>query len=135
MTIRNEKKKENTVLESVNHPAILNGIFNERDFLLRFQDRTPLLRSLIDEIQQQDPAPVIVLRYLDDDMLHASNAQRLTRLEVKYVARRVLEALAFLHGEGFVHTGELNIGNIKVESHNWQISNQVTSSSITHPAI
>ena len=105
MTIRNEKK-ESTVLKSVNHPAIVNGIFNERDFLLRFQDRSPLLRPLMDEIQQQDPAPGIVLQYLDDDVLHASNTQRLTRLEVKYVARRVLEALAFLHGEGFFHTGK-----------------------------
>ena len=93
MTTRNEKQ-ENTVLKSATHPAILNGIFNERDFLLRFKDRTPLLRPLIDEIQQQDPAPGIVLRYLDDDMLHASNTQRLTRLEVKYVARRVLEAFS-----------------------------------------
>lgn len=101
MTTRNEKQ-ENTVVKSANHPQI----FNERDILLRFQDRNPLLRPLIDEIQQQDPAPAIALRYLDDDMLHASNAQRLNRAEVKYVARQVLEALAFLHGEGFAHTGE-----------------------------
>lgn len=46
----------------------------------------------------------IILQYLDDDILHASNTQRLTRPEVKYVAKRVLEPLAVLHDHGFLHT-------------------------------
>ncbi|KAI1945581.1 hypothetical protein LOZ12_002370 [Ophidiomyces ophidiicola] len=42
--------------------------------------------------------------HLDDEILHASDVKRLTYQEVKYVARKVLEALSVLHGEGFVHT-------------------------------
>lgn len=56
--------------------------------------------------------PAIVLKYLDDDILHTSNIKRLARIEVKYVARRVLEALSVLHQEGFVHTGKLLVTNI-----------------------
>lgn len=78
---------------------------NEREVLLRFQNRTPFIRPLIDEIEASSISPAIILRYLDDDVLHASNTQRLSRLEVKYVAKRVLEALSVLHNEGFVHTG------------------------------
>lgn len=73
--------------------------------MLRFQTLTPFIRPLLDEIAAADSPPGLVLRYLDDDVLQASNTQRLTRPELKYVARRVLEALAVLHNEGFVHTG------------------------------
>ncbi|KAM5507735.1 hypothetical protein McanMca71_001003 [Microsporum canis] len=57
-----------------------------------------------DEIEDSSVPHSIVLRYLDDDILHASNNQRLTHLEVKFVARKVLEGLSVLHEEGFVHT-------------------------------
>lgn len=89
------------MVKSVNHFRLQN----ERDVLVRFQTRTPFIRPLLDEIATTDSPPGLVLRYLDDDVLHASNTQRLTRPEVKYVAQRVLEALAVLHNEGFVHTG------------------------------
>ncbi|PGH06135.1 STE/STE20 protein kinase [Blastomyces parvus] len=94
------QNKENVVLKSVNHFRLQN----ERDVLLRFQPRTPFIRPLLDEITTAQGHPGLVLRYLDDDVLQASNNQRLTRSEVKYVARRVLEALAVLHSEGFVQT-------------------------------
>lgn len=83
---------------------------NERDVLLRFQDRAPGLRTLVDEIQHADgelEAPAIVLRWAEDDALNASSGRRFTRREVKVVAKTVLEALVVLHGEGFVHTGGL----------------------------
>lgn len=89
------------MVKSVNHFRLQN----ERDVLLRFQNRTPFIRPLLDEIATADSPPALVLRYLDDDILQASNTQRLTRPEVKYVAQRVLEALAVLHNEGFIHTG------------------------------
>jgi serine/threonine protein kinase len=44
------------------------------------------------------------LRYLDDHLLNASVSQRLTKLEIRYVARRILEALKVLHEDNFVHT-------------------------------
>lgn len=85
--------------KSVNH----FGLQNERNILLRFQNKTPYIRPLIDEV---DSVPAtLILRHLDDDVLHASNSKRLTRLEVKYVANRLLKALEILHDEGFVHTG------------------------------
>lgn len=78
---------------------------NERDILLHFQNRTPFIRPLIDGIEDSSVPPTLILRYLHDDVLRASNRQRLTRIEVKYVAKRVLKALSVLHDEGFVHTG------------------------------
>ncbi|EZF32256.1 hypothetical protein H101_04153 [Trichophyton interdigitale H6] len=48
--------------------------------------------------------PAIVLKHLDDDLLNASDTQHLTRPEVKYVAKKVLEATSAFHEEGFVHT-------------------------------
>lgn len=91
------------VAKSVHHFRLQN----ERDILLRFQSRTPYIRPLIDELEDSSASPTLILKYLDDNVLHASNHKRLTRLEVKYVARKVLEALSVLHDEGFVHTGML----------------------------
>lgn len=83
---------------------------NERDILRRFQNRTHFIRPLIDEVLDNPlDTPTLILRYLDDDILHASNSQRLTRPEVKYVAKKVLKALSILHDEGFVHTGMLHL--------------------------
>ncbi len=73
--------------------------------LRRFCPLTPALRPLLDEIQDPPDPPAIVLKHYDSDLLAASNAQRLTRREIRQVARNVLEALDVLHSEGYVHTG------------------------------
>lgn len=78
---------------------------NERDVLLRFQHRTQSIRPLIEELEDSDTPPTLILKYLDDDVLNASDKQRLTAPEVKFVAKKVLGALAVLHDEGFIHTG------------------------------
>ncbi|CEJ62476.1 Putative Serine/threonine protein kinase [Penicillium brasilianum] len=91
---------DNFIVKSANHFRV----HNERDVLRKFQHKTPFLRPLLDEIQDPASPPAIVLKYLDDDISHASNKKRLARAEVKYVAHRVLEALSVLHQEGFVHT-------------------------------
>lgn len=80
---------------------------NERDILLRFQNRTPCIRPLIEELEDSTVPPTLILKYLDDDALRASNKQRLTRPEVKYIGKKALQALSVLHDEGFVHTGML----------------------------
>jgi serine/threonine protein kinase len=67
---------------------------------------------LIEEIEDSTVPPTLILRYLDDDALRASNKQRFTRPEVKYVAKKVLEALSVLHAEGFVHTGMLHLSQV-----------------------
>jgi serine/threonine protein kinase len=98
------ENQEKVIAKSVRHFRLQN----ERDILVRFQHRTPFIRPLVEEIDECEESktpPALILRYLDDDALQASIKQRLTRPEVKYVARGVLEALCLLHEEGFVHPG------------------------------
>lgn len=71
--------------------------------LKRFKDQ-PAIRPLLDEI---DEPPCIVLQYLDDDVLNASNKKPLEKSDIKLVARKVLEALKPLHEAGYVHTGKI----------------------------
>lgn len=80
---------------------------NERDVSKRFQNRTSYLRPLVDEIKEPSEPVTIVLKHLDDDLLNASMKKDLTRREIKYVSRRVLEALRVLHEDCYVHTGNL----------------------------
>jgi serine/threonine protein kinase len=93
--------------------VVIKGVFdhprvkNERDVLNHFQDRTPYLRSLIDEIEEPLQPPTIALQFLDDGLLNAS-IKRLNRKEIKYVSRCILEALATLHEDSFVHTGKID---------------------------
>ncbi|EGC45657.1 serine/threonine protein kinase [Histoplasma capsulatum var. duboisii H88] len=72
------QQQEKVVAKSVCHFRLQN----ERDILLHFQNRTPFVRPLIDEIQDSSVPPTLILRYLDDDVLRASGRQRLTRIEV-----------------------------------------------------
>lgn len=62
----------------------------------------PRIRPCIDT---SDDPPSLVLKYLDDNLLNASNAKKLERAEIKFVARNVLQALEALHSRGYVHTG------------------------------
>jgi hypothetical protein len=57
-----------------------------------------------------DPAdrPAHGLKHYDSDLQHAFDAKWRTRREVKQVDRRMLEALAVLHAEGYVHTGTVD---------------------------
>lgn len=105
LAITNSNQQENpVVVKSVEGHWRLH---NERDILKRFQGHTPTLRPLLDEIEDPAEPPAIILGYLDDDITRASRKQRLTRQEIKYVARMVLEALQVLHEDGYVHTGTL----------------------------
>jgi len=78
---------------------------NERDVLKRLQSRSPYIRPLVDEVIDPPEPSIIMLRHLDDHLLKASIRQKLNRTEVKYVSKRILEALNILHEDGFVHTG------------------------------
>lgn len=71
---------------------------NERDVLEAVRDN-PCIRPIID-----DP-PSLILKYLDDSLLNASNAKTLERADIKFVARNILQALEALHSCGYVHTG------------------------------
>ena len=89
-------------------------IHNERDVLRQFQSqKTVTLRPLVDEIEDPADPPAIVLRHLDDDLLHAASVRKLNKLEIKYAAKRILEALDVLHCNGYVHT-DIKPSNILV---------------------
>lgn len=66
---------------------------------------SPLFRPLEDGILDPVDPPSIVLKYLDNDLRAESNRQRLSRPDIKKVAKSVLEALCILHQDGMVHTG------------------------------
>lgn len=95
------KIDQTVVIKSARHFRIAN----EKNVLRKFQLRTPHLRPLIDEIVEPADPPAIVLKHLDNDLQTASNAKKLSGIEVKYISRRVLEALKVLHEDGYVHTG------------------------------
>ena len=61
------------------------------------------IRQMVDDIENP---PALVLEYLDDNLLDVSSRERLQGSDVKVVARTALEALAVLHENGFVHTGQ-----------------------------
>ncbi|KAL7620110.1 hypothetical protein AAE478_010660, partial [Parahypoxylon ruwenzoriense] len=77
---------------------------SEHPQTLRYQDKTPFLRPLLNEIQDQHQPACIVLRYLDSDLLIESNKKLLSRPEIKQVAKNILEALSMLHRDGLAHT-------------------------------
>ncbi|OAL27499.1 hypothetical protein AYO20_09782 [Fonsecaea nubica] len=101
--------EQTIVIKSVRHFRL----DNERAVLKRFQARTSSLRPLIDEIHDPPDTPALVLRHLDDDLRRASASQRLTKSEIKYVAKSVLEALKLLHEEHYVHT-DIKLDNVLV---------------------
>ncbi|GAM88138.1 hypothetical protein ANO11243_061690 [Dothideomycetidae sp. 11243] len=114
--LRNQSSRTVVVKAVLRHPRVRN----ERDMLRLYQDRSPHIRPLVDEIQPPHDYPTIVLRHLDDHLLNASIKKTLTARELRHVARGVLEGLAVLHADGVVHTGESDIkpDNILVNKRN-----------------
>ncbi|KAH9223391.1 kinase-like domain-containing protein [Leptodontidium sp. 2 PMI_412] len=95
---KNALSQEQVVVKSVlNHP----------------RGRTPCLRPVLDEIQDPADPVTIVLKYSDDDLQNASHRQTLNHRELRYVSKRVLQALSVLHEDGFVHT-DVKLDNILV---------------------
>lgn len=74
----------------------------EREVLGTVQNHISF-RQMIDNVKNPSS---LVLEYLDDNLLDVSRQKRLEGSDVKVVARTVLEALALLHENGFVHTGK-----------------------------
>ncbi|EPE36450.1 Protein kinase-like (PK-like) [Glarea lozoyensis ATCC 20868] len=73
---------------------------NERQILKRFHGHASI-RQLIDEVMHP---PCLILQHLDADVLHASHLKTLEPADVKFVAKRVLQAIAALHEAGYTHT-------------------------------
>lgn len=89
------------VVKSVSgHPRVEN----ERDVLQLFQARSTHIRPLIDEVQDPAKPTTIIPKHLMEDLLDASVEKPLSRKEIKYVSRGILEALNTLHEDDYVHT-------------------------------
>jgi serine/threonine protein kinase len=99
---RNQAEDQVIIKGVHGHPRVEN----ERDVLKRFQDHTPYLRPLVDEIEEPSQPITIVLKNLDDHLLNASIKKPLNQKELKYISRRILDALRILHEGGYVHTGK-----------------------------
>ena len=80
---------------------------NEREILNMFQGCLHI-RPLLDEIEEP---PALVLKFLQDSLLKASNMRTLERLEIKFVARGVLKALSIFHEADYVHAGQIRIAS------------------------
>lgn len=102
-TCRNQFHKDVIIKSVQSHPRVAN----ERDVLKIFAPRSQYIRPLLDEIVDPAEPTTIVLSHLQSTLLQASNRQKLNRTELKFVCRGVLEALAVMHSEGYVHAGEL----------------------------
>lgn len=92
------QNKKNVVIKSVHYFRL----YNKQDILFRFQNRTSFFRSLLNEIKDFTTL-TLISKHFDDDILHVFNTHCFTRLEVKYVVKRVLETLIILHEKRFVH--------------------------------
>lgn len=86
---------------------------NEASILKKYEGQTPSIRPLIDEIVEPSEPTSIVLRYLDADLLKESNKKRLSRQDIKNVAKAILLALEVLHQDGLVHT-DVKLDNVFV---------------------
>ncbi|KAK2601336.1 hypothetical protein N8I77_010791 [Diaporthe amygdali] len=96
---RNESHKDVIIKSVQDHPRVAN----ERDVLKLFTPRSKFIRPLLDEIVDPAEPTAIVLSHLRSTLLQASVQQKLTRTELKYACRGVLEALVVMHSEGYVH--------------------------------
>jgi serine/threonine protein kinase len=91
---------QRAVIKSIRHVRLEN----ERNILKRFQDVAPV-RPLVDEIQEPQEPPGIVLKHYDCHVGEVANKKGFSPREIRNVSRRVLEALRALHENGFVHSG------------------------------
>ena len=62
----------------------------------------PSIRPLLDTAERSN---CMILKYLDDNILTVSDTRRLSKTDLRVVARTVLSALEALHAQGYVHTG------------------------------
>lgn len=109
--IMNRNLKEETyIVKSIQNHWRLQ---NEASVLKRYQGSTPSIRPLVDVIIEPSEPSSIVLKYLDTDLLKESNKRRLSRSDIKKVAKAILLALRVLHQDGLVHT-DVKLDNVFV---------------------
>ena len=84
--------------------AALIRRLNDKRVIVNVLQGFPHVQPLLNQIEEP---PALVLKFLQDNLLKASNMRRLERLEIKFVARGVLETLNILHEAGHAHTGRI----------------------------
>ena len=95
--MRSDENQKTVILKTA--PA--TRLEAESKVLKHFQNHASF-RQLLDRL---DDPPVLVLEYLEKNLMEAAHQQRLSRPVIKRVAKGVLEALSALHERGLVHTG------------------------------
>lgn len=113
---RATREKERVIIKSYPNEG---PFLNERYALAVARGEQPI-RQVIDEIKHGDKVgindtdkdedvnndeglPILVLEHHDKTLLELTRSKRLTTEELKYVAKQVLRALAFLHRKGIAH--------------------------------
>lgn len=81
------QESENCIVKSIRGIRGHWRLQNEAKVLKLYQSKTPFIRPIIDEIVDPTDPPTIVLRYLDSQLLTESRKRRLTRPEIKQVAK------------------------------------------------
>ncbi|KKZ64790.1 hypothetical protein EMCG_09310 [[Emmonsia] crescens] len=99
------QNKQTVIIKSVQH----FHLENKQDVLKHFQIQSPFFHSLLDEIINPADPPAIVLKHLDNHLLNASASRELAIIEIKYIAKSILEGLKLLHSEGFVHIDNVHV--------------------------
>lgn len=75
----------------------------EKDILQEFAGDA-FIRQLIDCGKE---TPFLVLEHLESDALRSSSEARISRQDIKLIARSILSALESLHAKGIAHTGNM----------------------------
>ena len=75
----------------------------EKEILQQFVGDS-CIRNFIDHGKEP---PFLVLEHLEFDALRSSSEARISRQDIKFIARSVLSALGSLHAKGIAHTGNV----------------------------
>jgi serine/threonine protein kinase len=95
-------------IECVVKSAPANRLRQEHELLQKFPNH-PSIRQLIDYVEEEPPS--LILEHLECDSLQASREEKLSRPDIKFIAKNVLEALKSFHDLGFAHTGKTDPQN------------------------
>jgi hypothetical protein len=112
--LRDECRKNLSQQQVVIKSVAGRSVVEHERYILQLFNQAPLLRPVIDEIEEPPKPTTIVLQYLDADLEQCSMEKRLNRKELKYVSKKILQALNILHDREFVNTGILILSTLNI---------------------
>lgn len=89
-----------------------NRLQREKKILQKFAGKE-CIRQLIDHGEE---TPCLVLEHLESDALISSGRERVSRQDIKLIARSILTALESLHAKGIAHTGNKAFSSCSIDS-------------------